>query len=608
MRHHCTQIIYAIVLVSFFWTARAACDEATGEVHIVHFGDSITAAKYVQPIHRLEAITQKHLRAAYNNDKIFCHNVSKGGRWIAKFMRPGGWYETKCLPVHKRMDMCFIMFAVNDEDHRTSEQFEADLISMCDRVERDYPGVKIVLCTAVHVKDRDWWAQMGADAEEPISRKHYSKTRQVAAQRGYLLVDVYKRTVEQMHKGNWDMFIRNQKLSREHYKKVIIDDSKDAERAADGTKWFKDVHPNVRGLELIADLEVEVLQAAYPEKLPSDGTVKQPSPLPLPDGVTWVFLTDGDAFGKAYPTYVEAYHHLRFPQRRVHFRTVGYDAAKLGDVLSRFDTDVAIWNPTVVSVAHRSTGAARGDQYQAILSQIVERIESSGAKPVLIPLAPAYEAGSRPGAEGQLLIASAILKSLGASGEVTRGVIDASVPELIEAAGCKITELKKIKNGISFVRHDDRLPLAYDDEAAGALKLSPEILGLSQYTLTVLALPPGSYRILVGGRAAGVRSADELSAGWNMTTARVGAVYDQLDNLLYLIRKKRGAPDRRGTVAATIAQARKLAAQKPMTPEALREALAESLATVAKADERIRAAAAPRPREVEIFALPTDRR
>ncbi|MCK4276164.1 MAG: hypothetical protein KAX78_06605, partial [Phycisphaerae bacterium] len=114
--------------------------------------------------------------------------------------------------------------------------------------------------------------------------------------------------------------------------------------------------------------------------------------------------------------------------------------------------------------------------------------------------------------------------------------------------------------------------------------------------------------ILVGGRAAGVRSADELSAGWNMTTARVGAVYDQLDNLLYLIRKKRGAPDRRGTVAATIAQARKLAAQKPMTPEALREALAESLATVAKADERIRAAAAPRPREVEIFALPTDRR
>lgn len=274
MRRHCTQLICAIVLVSFFWAARAACDEATGEIHIVHFGDSITAAKYVQPMQRLEAIMQKQLRAAYNNDKIFCHNVSKGGRWIAKFMRPGGWYETKCLPVHKRMDMCFIMFAVNDEDHRTPDQFKSDLIAMCDRVESDYPGVKIVLCTAVHVKDRDWWARMGADAEEPISKKYYSKTRQVAADRGYLLVDVYKRMVEQMHKGNWDMFIRNQKLSRKHYKKVIVDDSKDAQRAEDGTKWFKDVHSNVRGLELIADLEIEVLRAAYGEKLPSDGTVK----------------------------------------------------------------------------------------------------------------------------------------------------------------------------------------------------------------------------------------------------------------------------------------------------------------------------------------------
>ena len=36
-------------------------------------------------------------------------------------------------------------------------------------------------------------------------------------------------------------------------------------------------------------------------------------------------------------------------------------------------------------------------------------------------------------------------------------------------------------------------------------------------------------------------------------------------------------------------------------------ALGQSLATVAKADQSIRAAAAPRPREVEVFALPTDR-
>jgi len=240
-------------------------------VHVVHLGDSIMDAE--RDGQRVDTLAQAALREFYDTDRIVCHNVSKGGSSIARFMREGSTYETRCLGEIDEVDFAVIQFGVNDEDAYGPEEFRKKLAAMCDRIERDYPGVRMVLCTSVKTKDRDWWAQMGEDAEEPISRKYYAQTRQLAAERGYVLVDIYQKMVDEMKAGNWDMFIRNQELSQKHYGRVITDDSRDAERVADGTKWFKDVHPNARGLKCIADLEVEMITRAYPDYLPKAGQV-----------------------------------------------------------------------------------------------------------------------------------------------------------------------------------------------------------------------------------------------------------------------------------------------------------------------------------------------
>ena len=235
-------------------------------IHIVHFGDSITNAP--RNGQTIDTLTQAKLREIYGNENIVCHNVSRGGRTIKKLMSAGETYDTKCAGVIKHIDVALIQFGINDEDAYGAEEFKTRQAAMCDRIEKEYPGVTIVLCTSMKVKTRDWWAENGPDAEEPISKKFYSQTRALAAQRGYVLVDVYQKLVDEMNAGNWDMYIRNQKLSMQHYGKVITDDSKDADRLEDGAQWFRDVHPNIRGLTLIADLEVQVLKKTYPDGLP----------------------------------------------------------------------------------------------------------------------------------------------------------------------------------------------------------------------------------------------------------------------------------------------------------------------------------------------------
>ncbi len=267
------RFIVAVLLILAGLVLWAIEDEKKYEgekmIHIVHFGDSVTNAP--RNGQTLDTLTQAKLREVYDTENIVCHNVSRGGRTIKKFMSEGETYDSKCAGVIEHIDLAMIQFGINDEDAYGPAEFKERQAAMCDRIEKEYPGVKIVLCTSMKVKTRDWWAEHGPEAEEPISENFYSQTRALAKERGYVLVDVYQKLVDEMNDGNWDMYIRNQELSREHYGKVIADDSKDAERVEDAAQWFRDVHPNARGLMLIADLEVATLAKAYPDGLPKAG-------------------------------------------------------------------------------------------------------------------------------------------------------------------------------------------------------------------------------------------------------------------------------------------------------------------------------------------------
>lgn len=244
---------------------------AAETVHIGLVGDSIFEASYLPEANRPHTVLTAKLKETYPKQTVEVHNAAKGGATIPKYTAKEGAYDTRLKAKVPELDVCFIEFGVNDEDVSTPDEFSKNLASLCDRILTDYPGVKLVLCTSVKTKDRDWWKEQGADAEEPISKKHFSKIRQLAKDRGYPLVDMYAGMVDAAKKGDIDLQIRSQALSQKYYNKPILDNSKDEERKADGTKWFKDVHLNAHGVDLMAAWMTSALKSAYAEALPNDG-------------------------------------------------------------------------------------------------------------------------------------------------------------------------------------------------------------------------------------------------------------------------------------------------------------------------------------------------
>jgi lysophospholipase L1-like esterase len=120
-----------------------------------------------------------------------------------------------------------------------------------------------------------------------------------------------------------------------------------------------------------------------------------------------------------------------------------------------------------------------------------------------------------PGVPGQLMMAAALLKELGAEGFVSSVVIDPAGK--VEAKGCKVDVVKADGNGITFERLDQCVPFPIPDEARGVLPLYPTILELSQYSLKVPGLKGSNYQLKINGIPTATLTAKELEAGVNLT-------------------------------------------------------------------------------------------
>src|SRR5262249_5947716 len=62
---------------------------------------------------------------------------------------------------------------------------------------------------------------------------------------------------------------------------------------------------------------------------------------------------------------------------------------------------------------------------------------------------------------GQLPMAYAILKGLGAPADVSSVVVDAKEPKLVDAKGCKVSDLKGGATGLEFTRLDEGRPINF---------------------------------------------------------------------------------------------------------------------------------------------------
>ena len=196
-----------------------------------------------------------------------------------------------------------------------------------------------------------------------------------------------------------------------------------------------------------------------------------------------------------------------------------------------------------------------------------------------------------PGAPGQLMMAAALLKDLGAEGFVSTVTIDAEGGR-VDAKGCAVTGLKNDVGGVAFDRLDECLPFPIADDARAVLSIAPDVLALSQYTLKVSNLKDGNYALKIGGVASGVFTAKQLAEGVNLTELKPEPMAKTVNPIIGQMRAVlKAVSDKEGVVGTWRSLSQKAHAAK--ADPKLMEDLAALTKKVEEADAKIREAAKP---------------
>jgi len=119
---------------------------------------------------------------------------------------------------------------------------------------------------------------------------------------------------------------------------------------------------------------------------------------------------------------------------------------------------------------------------------------------------------------GQMAMAFAILKGLGAPAEVSSATLDAA-GNVVATESCQVTNIHHEGDTLSFTRLDDRLPLNLAPLWMLHGLYIPISEELNRYLLTVKGLSEGRYEVTAGERSLGVWRAADLDRGINIASA-----------------------------------------------------------------------------------------
>jgi lysophospholipase L1-like esterase len=205
------------------------------------------------------------------------------------------------------------------------------------------------------------------------------------------------------------------------------------------------------------------------------------------------------------------------------------------------------------------------------------------------------------GPPGQLMMAAALLKGLGADGFVSSVAIEGD--KVGEARGCKVDGLKIEGGKIEFDRLDERSPFPIPDEARGVVALYPAILELSQYTLKVTGLKDGNHILKINDFVTATLTAKELESGVNLTTFGANSQVREVNPIVAQGRAILAAVSNKEGI---VSQWRGLGqrAHGAGAPAELKDLLAALAKKVEEADEKIREAAEPRKLHFELSPTP----
>lgn len=210
-----------------------------------------------------------------------------------------------------------------------------------------------------------------------------------------------------------------------------------------------------------------------------------------------------------------------------------------------------------------------------------------------------------PGPPGQLMMAAALLKDLGAETFVSHAALEAS-GKIVEAKGCQIEKVEATPVMLKFDRLDEAGPLPIPDQTAAVMPLYPAIAELSDYTLAVKGLGAGNYQLSIDGVPVfAPLPASDWEKGVNLaelayrplkTDSKVNAIVAQGRAILTAVAAKE----------SLVGQWRALSqrAHADGAAPSLKTELAELTKKVEAEDEKIRAAAAPKTRRFQLAIVP----
>src|SRR5215212_7338733 len=119
---------------------------------------------------------------------------------------------------------------------------------------------------------------------------------------------------------------------------------------------------------------------------------------------------------------------------------------------------------------------------------------------------------------GQLAMAYAMLKGLGAPADVSSATVDGTSGNVLAEDNCVISKIIRTTNGIAFTRLDRGLPLNLGTFSALNYRWVPIPENINRYLLSVTNLPRGDYEIRAEGRLLGKVSAQRLARGLNISS------------------------------------------------------------------------------------------
>jgi lysophospholipase L1-like esterase len=124
---------------------------------------------------------------------------------------------------------------------------------------------------------------------------------------------------------------------------------------------------------------------------------------------------------------------------------------------------------------------------------------------------------------GQLAMAFAILKGLGAPADVSSATLDFAEGKLLSADGCEVTQIHREEGRLEFTRLDEGLPFNHGIFFALHYRFVPVPNELNRYLLSVKNLPAGKYDLVADERAIGSFTAAQLNAGVNIASSTANA-------------------------------------------------------------------------------------